>query len=292
MEHTDLCISNYSLNDILDLFKLGMDFDEEGMKSAKRIVLMTHPDKSGLDAKYFIFFKKAYSLLYNVFKVRYSEEGEDGACVERVYSNKVMDESEDHKKIWKKLSARKDFNKVFNEMFEKHVVIGSEDDGHGQWLKEEDEAMHAKNRGEMDEMIREKKAILRSIVVYNGITDMGGDSGTSLTGVGGNNHSSMFSSLQYDDVRTAYTQSVVPVTEEDYKSRKQHGSVDSYVRDRDRELNNYNMEDHDAKYKQKKINEMKSDNYRAFTLAKQDEIYRDMKKAAAGTLLKLTNSHI
>lgn len=69
MEHTDLCISNYSLNDILDLFKLGMDFDEEGMKSAKRTVLMTHPDKSGLDAKYFLFFKKAYSLLYNVFKV-------------------------------------------------------------------------------------------------------------------------------------------------------------------------------------------------------------------------------
>lgn len=289
MEHTDLCISNYSLNDILDLFKLGMDFDEEDMKSAKRTVLMTHPDKSGVDAKYFLFFKKAYSLLYNVFKVR-SKEKED-TCVERAYSSEVIDESEDHKEAWKKLSTRKDFNKVFNEMFDKHVVIGSEDDGHGQWLKEEDEVMYAKNRGEMDEMIKEKKASLRSMVVYNGITEIGGDSGTTLTGVGGNNHSSMFSSLQYDDVRTAYTQSVVPVTEEDYKSKKQHGSVDSYVREREREINNYNMDDHGAKYKQQKLEEQKSDNYRAFTLAKQDEVYRDMKRTAAGSLLKLTNSH-
>ena len=289
MEHIDLCISNYSLNDILDLFKLGMDFDEEGMKSAKRTVLMTHPDKSGLDAKYFLFFKKAYSLLYNVFKVRSKEE--EDTCVKRVYSSEAIDESEDHREAWKKLSTRKDFNKVFNEMFEKHVVIGGEDDGHGQWLKEEDEVMHANNRGEMDEMIREKKASLRSMIVYNGITEMGGDSGTSLTGVGGNNHSSMFSSLQYDDVRTAYTQSVVPVTEEDYKSRKQHSSVDSYVRERERQLNNYNMDDHGEKYKQQKLKEQKSDNYRAFSLAKQDEEYRDMKRAAAGSLLKLTNSY-
>lgn len=290
MEDIDLCISNYSLNDILDLFKLEMDFDEEDMKSAKRIVLMTHPDKSGLDSKYFIFFKKAYSLLYNVFKVR-SKEQED-ACVEKVYSNEVIDDSEDaQREAWKKLSTRKDFNKVFNEMFDKHVVINSEDDGHGQWLKQEDEVIHANNRGEMDEMIKEKKASLRSLVVYNGITEMGGDSGTSLTGVEINNQSSMFSSLQYDDVRTAYTESVVPVTEEDYNSRKQHGSVDSYVREREKELHNYNIDDHDAKYKQQKLDEQKSDNYRAFTLAKQDEIYRDIKRAAAGSLLKLTNSY-
>ena len=289
MEDIDLCISNYSLNDILDLFKLEMDFNKEDMKSAKRIVLMTHPDKSGLDAKYFLFFKKAYSLLYNVFKVRSKEE--EDTCVDRVYSSEVIDDSEDNKEAWKKLSTRKDFNKVFNEMFEKHVVISNKDDGHGEWLKEEDEVMHAKNRGEMDEMIKERKASLRSMVVYNDITEIGADSGTCLTGVEGNNHSSMFSSLQYDDVRTAYTESVVPVTEEDYKSRKQHGSVDSYVREREKELYNYNMDDHGAKYKQQKLDQHKSDNYRAFTLAKQDEIYRDMKRAAAGSLLKLTNSY-
>ena len=288
MERIDLCISNYSLSDILELFKLDMDFDEEGMRSAKRTVLMTHPDKSGLDSKYFLFFTKAYKLLYNVFKVRNREEQD--TCVKRVYTSDTIDESEDHKYAWEKLSKRKDFNKLFNEMFEKHVVINKEDDGHGDWLKEEDDVMHAKNRNEMDEMIREKKASLRSMIVYNGISEMGGDSGTCLTGAGGSNHSSMFSSLQYDDVRTAYTESVVPVTEEDYKSRKQYNSVDSYVRARDQELNGYNMDDHGSKYRQQKTEELRSDSYRAFSLARQDEKYRDMKKAAASTLLKLTNS--
>ena len=285
MEHIDLCISNYSLNDILNLFNLDMDFDEEDMKSAKRTVLMTHPDKSGLDSEYFLFFTKAYKLLYNVFKVRNRKEQD--TSVEPVYTSDVIDESEDHKQAWEKLSKRKDFNKIFNNMFEKHVVTNKEDDGHGGWLKEEDDVMHANNRNEMDEMIREKKASLRSMVVYNSISEMGGDSGTSLTGAGGTNHSSMFSSLQYDDVRTAYTQSVVPVTEEDYKSRKQYNSVDSYVRERDQEINGYKMDDHSSKYREQKTEELKSDSYRAFSLAREDERYRDMKKAAASTLLKL-----
>ena len=289
MEHIDLNISNYSLNDILNLFKISIDFDEEDMKSAKRTVLMTHPDKSKLDPKYFLFFTSAYRLLYNVFKVR--QRGEQDTCVERVYTSTEIDKSQDNSEAWKKLSTRKDFNKIFNEMFEKHVVIKNQDDGHGEWLKQEDDVMHATNRNEMDEMIRNKKASLRSIIVYDGIREMGGDSGTSLTGVGGSNHSSMFSSLQYDDVKTAYTESVVPVTEEDYHSRKKHSSIDSYRRDREQALQGYSMSDHNEKYKKQKEAEIESDSFRAFSLAKQDEQYREINKAAASSLLKLTNSN-
>lgn len=289
MEQIDLCISNYSLNDILELFKLDMEFDEEDMKSAKRTVLMTHPDKSGLDSKYFLFFTKAYKLLYNVFKVRYRKEQD--TSIEPVYTCDVIDDSEDHKQAWKKLSKRKDFNKIFNEMFDKNIVINNEDDGHGDWLKEKVVVEHAKNRNEMHDMIREKKASLRNMVVYNSISEMGGDSGTSLAGAGGSNHSSMFSALQYDDIRIAYTQTVVPVTEEDYKTMKQYNSVDSYVRAREQHLNEYKMDDHISKYREQNAEELKIDSYTAFSLAREDERYRDMKKAAAGTLLKLTNSH-
>ena len=42
-------------------------------------------------------------------------------------------------------------------MFEKHVTINNENDGHGDWLKEEEDVEQAKNRNEMDEMIRERK---------------------------------------------------------------------------------------------------------------------------------------
>ena len=56
MEDLDLDLNNYNLDDILKLLRLPYDFTEEDMKQAKKIVLMTHPDKSGLDQKYFSIF--------------------------------------------------------------------------------------------------------------------------------------------------------------------------------------------------------------------------------------------
>ena len=58
----DLDLENYSLEDILDLFKLTYDFTEDDLKSAKKIASLTHPDHSGLNAEIFMFFTKAYSL--------------------------------------------------------------------------------------------------------------------------------------------------------------------------------------------------------------------------------------
>ena len=57
MEH-NLDIHMYSLKDILDLFDLDYDINIDDLKRAKKKVLMTHPDKSRLDAKYFYFTKK------------------------------------------------------------------------------------------------------------------------------------------------------------------------------------------------------------------------------------------
>ena len=48
MENIDLNLENYSLDDILDLFKLPYQFTEQHLKQAKRIVYQTHPDKSDL----------------------------------------------------------------------------------------------------------------------------------------------------------------------------------------------------------------------------------------------------
>jgi len=52
----DLDISHYNLDDILNLFHIPMNFDENNLKMAKSIVLKTHPDKSKLDPKYFLFY--------------------------------------------------------------------------------------------------------------------------------------------------------------------------------------------------------------------------------------------
>ena len=63
MDKVDLNIDNYNLNDILELFKLDYNFDSSDLKKAKRVVLMTHPDKSKLPKEYFLFYTKAYKML-------------------------------------------------------------------------------------------------------------------------------------------------------------------------------------------------------------------------------------
>ena len=41
----DLDITNYDYDDILKLFAIGKHFNEEDLKSAKKRVLASHPDK-------------------------------------------------------------------------------------------------------------------------------------------------------------------------------------------------------------------------------------------------------
>ena len=66
----DLDITNYDYDDILKLFKVGQNFNEEDLKKAKKQVLASHPDKSGLDKSYFLFFSSAYKILFNIYNFR------------------------------------------------------------------------------------------------------------------------------------------------------------------------------------------------------------------------------
>ena len=74
MENTDLNIENYNLNDLLTLFKLDFDFNEEDLKRVKKSVLQSHPDKSKLDKKYFLFFTSAYKIIYSIYEFRYKSK--------------------------------------------------------------------------------------------------------------------------------------------------------------------------------------------------------------------------
>ena len=60
MSDFDLNITNYNVEDILNLFNLPYNFDKTELKNAKQIALKTHPDKSGLDKEIFMFFMKAF----------------------------------------------------------------------------------------------------------------------------------------------------------------------------------------------------------------------------------------
>ena len=106
----DLNIENYDLADLLELFKLDFEFDEEALKRVKKMVMQTHPDKSGLDKKYFLFFSSAYKIIFSIYEFRHKSS--------KYQSTEYKVEKDEAKEILlRDLQKKPNFNKIFNELF-------------------------------------------------------------------------------------------------------------------------------------------------------------------------------
>lgn len=239
----DLNIENYDLKDILKLLKMPNNFNEEDVKSAKKIVLKTHPDKSGLHPDYFRFYSKAYKKIYFIWKFK------SLSTKEKTYDEVVIEFNDedsktnlsDHKKgtlkeflSTNKIEKGENFNKWFNTQFEKNKIQSEEEtNGYGDWLKSDEDIDEEKKISytQMGEEIEKKKQHVRSLVVHKGIDELYSNfSGASnLTGDSPECFSSdLFSSLQYEDLRKAHVESVIPVTMEDYNNVKKFKNMDEY----------------------------------------------------------------
>jgi len=329
LESMDLDINNYELNDILNLFKLPVMFDDKHLKQAKITVLQMHPDKSKLPKEYFLFFTKAYKILYEIYKVRFPDAKkykEDKfsytAVIDRELNqsksktaHNVEDreyhktEEEAYKKI-QKMDASK-FNKWFNEKFEKFRLHDEEqDNGYEEWFRGiSKEGSTDENESDVQEMggswaernaqIERKKAELRNKMALIQHTEI--QTANSSGGGGGyyglgreapqEYSSGLFSSLQYEDLKKAHTETVIPVTAEDYDNRRKYTSTNEMqmFRDIERTSYNYSKEFHTTQLDRETALQVEQDMQRAYRLAKQDEIVREINKRFNSEFHQLTN---
>ena len=267
MDDFDLNIDNYDLEDILNLFHLDYKFEKEKMKNAKLMALKTHPDKSGLPKDVFLFFMKAYKMLEAIYEYRYKKE----QCAKKQKYNA-------NKQLLKKLDGKnpKEFNKWFNEMFEKVRVKDEDvDTGYGSWFKsnEDVDEENVKSRAGMNEAFERKKEKSRALILHKEINEMGGRSGYDLTRGKPEQYSSdMFSNLPYQDLKKAHTETVVPVTIKDYMARPKFESVESYVRYREQNRPDMiSLEQSRQMMKDRNIKNDRQNTERAFRLIKRDE---------------------
>ena len=332
----DLDIKNYELADILNLFKIPVLFNDKHLREAKVIVLQMHPDKSRLPKEYFLFFTKAYKMLYEIYKVRFPDEKkykETGfsysAVIDReLNQNKTktahnIEDREYHKteeEAYKKLQKMDstNFNKWFNEKFEKFRMHDDEQDGgYEDWFRNtknndeadaasiDDDGADASELGdtwsERNERIERKKKMLRdkmALIERNEIMTL------DSVGCGGNGgyyglgreapqeySSGLFSSLQYEDLKKAHTESVIPVTTEDFMNRKKYTSVNEMQMFRDMEKTHYDFsrENHTTKLDQATALQVEQDMQRVFRMAKQDEIARDINAKFKSEFFQITN---
>jgi hypothetical protein len=299
----DLDIRNYELRDILNLFKLPSVFTDVHMREAKLMVMRTHPDKSGLDKEYFLFFSKAYKILHEVYQVRagLSRQKADGLKYDDVKEDIDARRNANSDKL-KRMNAD-EFNRWFNQTFEQNRLHDEEQDsGYGDWLRsnDADNADNAENEEHADlgegaswaqrmeqlerrkQRLREQALVVRSEVKTFTFDSFGAGSGYGLARECPEEHSSygFGASLAYEDLKKAHTETVIPVTHEDYEAVRKYKNMNELQmsRDIDRRTFNYSETASQSALARSQQLQAEDDMRRAFKLAQQDEVVRDLNK--------------
>mgnify|MGYP001259173710 FL=1 len=232
----DFNINNYNLDDILNLFKLDKNFTINDLKNAKKYVLMLHPDKSGLDKEYFLFYTKAFRVINNIFEFsKRKQEKLDNTNSDIKYSNDNILNENGNKVIIDNFVEHKgkDFNRWFNKEFEKNnLQDDSVKNGYGDWLTSNDDLDELNQKMSINQLhdnINEKKKKLSALAKREEIREISHNSGNLLdTSAPDNYQSDIFSKLQYEDLKLAHTESVVPVTKDDFDNSLKFNNVESY----------------------------------------------------------------
>jgi hypothetical protein len=285
----DLDITNYDYDDILKLFKLSNQFTIEDLKKAKKQVLSSHPDKSGLDKSYFLFFSSAYKILFNIYNFR--EKHSSTTNLNNYNENYNAHKDEFNALLIQKVTSNKSsaqFNTWFNEQFESFKITNDYDaNGYGDWLTSKDENNNEENAkckdlNSLHKIIEEKKQIARTqnLVIKKDVCEFNNTNYCDLTNSKPEDYSSgLFSKFQYEDLKKAHNESLIPVTNEDitnnYSSLEdirtkrasqvlaplKHDEAKSYLNKSKEDDNNISASRAYSLFKQDELNKQKNDKF-------------------------------
>ena len=289
MNNVDLNIDNYTYEDILGLFHLNYNFDVNDLKSAKKIVLKTHPDKSKLPNEYFLFYSKAYKMLYYVYEFRLKSKKSD----DDKYENMTNETCEANSTLINQMNKKEKFSVWFNRLFEQYY--DKDENGYGEWLSQEDSNNTPKmsNMREMNEYIETKKQALsneQSLIQQNFIQDTP-TSGSNLLNEENEQYSSgnIFSKFQYEDLKKAHEETLIPVSQDILKTRRQYQNADELTRERKHTIGILSEEESNRILENKITKDNEVSSHRAFSLIKQEEETNKRNNLFWGQLKMLQN---
>jgi len=229
MDTIDLDIRNYKAIDILNLFNLEPNFSEKELKQAYKVTLMTHPDKSKLDKKYFLFFSKAFKRVKHMYDYIHREINTENPDldIDNIKKNRTESLDEYKERIKYINSGSKEFIKEFNDAFDKIQDKEFLNDGYGEWMKE-NTGINVDSSGKMETIINDVKKRTREMVEYNGFKELhsNGGNSTELKGeIPKQFTQELFGKLPYTDYKQAQEECVIPVDDRDLESRKTFTNV-------------------------------------------------------------------
>jgi hypothetical protein len=220
MEKFDLDIDKYDFKDLLSLFDLSDSvITENDLKKSKNIVLKMHPDKSNLSSDYFIFYKKAFEMLIEIYnkQARITQKITDENT-----KYKDIKENDIDKQIKKELEKIqvKDFNSKFNKLFE-NTMMTEKSPEINKWFTNDKSSYETNPTTNINEGIKhaKKKQSLNNVVKYRGFQTIQSSFGTDLYTDSSSEAGSYSSNtnLRFEDIRRVHRdESVFTINEFDF----------------------------------------------------------------------------
>jgi curved DNA-binding protein CbpA len=235
---------------------------EEALKLAyKRAVMKAHPDKGG-SKEAFDAVTRAYAYLIDILKLVKGSSGSKGQEAVPELST-VNEKRSSASKEWQmpaepvKLNPKNLNLTVFNQMFEQTRVPDPDEDGYGDWLKDDDKVKkHSKgknfsedfNREVFNRMFEEENASGKGqgqVIRFNQPQELilSQGSGVELGRDRPPDYTAAYDSgLQFTDLRAAYTKENT-VTEKVSNVKVENRDFNSYKSQRERAPDNYSHEE-------------------------------------------------
>jgi hypothetical protein len=196
MTEYNLDISQYSFNELLELFELNpTTVSIQNLTKAKRKVLFMHPDKSGLPPEYFLFYKKAYDMVYQMY-----------GDIHKINA-KLPEESPEYnpndRNISKESLKMDNFHEIFNKLFEENKIM--KNTRSNDWFSDPKEMKYSIT-GTVNDSIERLKESQQNLVKYNGVQIMKSKSGSSFYDEDEEEYveTDVFSKLKYEDLRKVH----------------------------------------------------------------------------------------
>jgi len=211
----------------------------DDLKRAKKTVLMTHPDKSGLGPEYFLFYKKAFDVIVNFYN---NQQKQNQAMPTEEPKYVPMNTNEINKSAAKKVSSviqemsPNEFNSKFNQLFDANMS-SKPDEKRNEWFKNDDPTyqfegeVNKQNMGVMFEKMKDQQNT-NVLSRYRGVENINSGSGTKLYDEDDTDEyvqCDPFSKLKFDDLRKVHKdQTVFAVSERDINNVQRYSSMDQY----------------------------------------------------------------
>jgi|TARA_B110000008_G_scaffold186964_1_gene185777 hypothetical protein len=300
----NLNLQEYSLDEILDLFDLhDYNFSIEDLKKAKRKVVMLHPDKSKLDAKYFLFYKKAFDVIIQF----YDNQNKQNRNVDSKNLAYDPNYSELNKGTSKQITQTvqdmksEAFQEKFNELFENNHMGNQPDPTRNEWFTQQKSEFDIPGGKISSQMMNEQFQTIKQqsngLIQYNGVQTINQDHATNNNLYQDQDDSNSyvssdpFGKLKFDDLRKVHRdQSVLAVSENDIHNMQTYRTVEEFNQARSQHSYDPMEKQHADKLLQEQEqamrNKMMQKEYRAKLELEQNEAKN---KAVLSSFLMLQN---